>query len=41
MAKDFNITELLEELKDDPSWCEDKAIRQASVEQMFYFIIEN
>ena len=29
--KDFLITDLLEELRNDPSWCEDEAKRNALI----------
>ena len=38
---DYSIIEILRELKEDPSWCEDADLRNALVAKMTYFIIEN
>lgn len=38
---EFSILELLEELKNDESWCNDTNKREALVNKLIYFIIEN
>ena len=39
--EEFNILDLLEQMKNDESWCPDAAKRAALVNKMIYFIIEN
>ena len=37
----MNITEMLEKLKDDPSWCEDENVRATIAAQLKGIIIES
>lgn len=37
----MTIEEMLEKLKNDPSWCEDEAARAKIVAQLMYIIIES
>ncbi len=37
----MTIEEMLEKLKNDPSWCEDEAVRAMIVGQLTYVIIES
>ncbi len=37
----MTIEELLEKLKNDPSWCEDEAVRAQIAGQLMYIIIES
>ena len=38
--QEYNMLDLFEELKADPSWCEDEKLRKESVDRLVYFIIE-
>jgi hypothetical protein len=40
MEKKINVVELLEKLKEDASWCEDKVQREALIKSFLYFLIE-
>jgi hypothetical protein len=40
MEQTIDIMKLLEKLKEDPSWCEDKDQREAFVRSFTYFLIE-
>jgi len=37
----MTITEMLEKLKNDPSWCEDEAVRAVIAAQLKAIIIES
>lgn len=37
----MTIEEMLEKLKNDPSWCEDEQLRATIVGQLMYVIIES
>lgn len=37
----MTIEEMLEKLKNDPSWCEDEKTREIIVGQLMYIIIES
>jgi hypothetical protein len=39
--EEINILELLEQMKNDESWCPDANTRAALVNRMIFFIIEN
>lgn len=38
---EVKITDLLERMKQDETWCEDAGMRNALVNKLIYFIIEN
>ncbi len=40
-SEKMTIEEMLERLKNDPSWCEDEATRAQIASQLMYIIIES
>ena len=40
MDKDYLITDLLEELRNDPSWCEDEKERNDQVNALFSVLLQ-
>lgn len=38
--EEYSVIQLLEELKNDASWCENESLRKSSVDKFVYFLIE-